>query len=182
MGAGFEFLLSGTFDNAYFTSTNGSSPSGNLYVVGNTGTANNTLYQIPISANAIGTPKAGPALSTNFSNGFFAAGLQLTEVFTGSKDYIFTSVLSFGAPASCTSGSTNGCVMGFDVTSGSISGSTTPTGATTEAQGTSGITIDNIVTSAPAGASNIYYTPLGNQACGAGGTGGCAIQISQATP
>lgn len=182
MGAGFELLLSGTFDNAYFNSANGSSPSGNLYVVGNTGAANSTLYQIPISANVMGAPNTGPALSTNYSNGFFAAGLQLTEVFTGSKDYIFTSVVSFGAPASCTSGSTEGCVMGFDVTSGSISGSTTPTGATTEAQGTSGITIDNIVTTAPTGASNIYYTPLGNQLCGAGGTGGCAIQISQATP
>ncbi len=181
-GTGFEFMLSGMFDNQYFNSASGSSPSGNLYVVGATGTTNNTLYQIPISSNAMGTPKAGPVVSTNFSNGFFASGLQVSEVYTGSKDYIFTSVLSFGAPASCTSGSANGCVMGFDVTSGSISGATTPTGATTESEGTSGIIIDNIVTSSPSGASNIYYTPLGNQTCGAGGTGGCAIQISQASP
>jgi hypothetical protein len=182
MGAGFEFMLSGMFDNTYFTSASGSSPSGNLYVVANTGTANNTLYQIPISANVMGTPNAGPAVSTNYTNGLFASGLQVSEVYTGSKDYIFTSVLSYGAPATCTSGSANGCVMGFDVTSGSISSSTVATGATTEAQGTSGIIIDNIVTSSPTGGSNIYYTPLGNQTCGSGGTGGCAIQISQATP
>jgi len=182
VGAGYEFMLAGTFDNEYFNSSNGSSPTGNLYVVGNTGTANNTLYQIPINANSMGTPNAGPALSTNYTNGFFAGGLQVGEVFTGSKDYIFASVLSFGAPAACTSGLSDGCVMGFDVTTGSISGSTAPTGATTEAQGTSGIIIDNIVTAAPTGASNIYYTPLGNQPCGTGGTGGCAIQISQASP
>ena len=182
MGAGFEFMLSGTFDNTYFNSASGSSPSGNLYVIGDTGMANNTLYQIPIGANVMATPNAGPAVSTNYSNGFFASGLQVSEVYTGSKDYIFTSVLSYGAPPTCTSGSTNGCVMGFDVTSGSISGSTAATAATTEAQGTSGIIIDNIVTSSPTGGSNIYYTPLSNQLCGAGGTGGCAIQISQAMP
>jgi len=177
-----EFMLSGMFDNTYFTSANGSSPSGNLYVIGNTGTANNTLYQIPISSNAMGAPNAGPAVSTNYTNGYYAAGLQVSEVYTGSKDYIFTSVLSFGAPGSCTSGLTYGCVMGFDVTNGTISGATAPTGATTAAQGSSGIIIDNIVTSSPSGASNIYYTTLGNQACGAGGTGGCAIQISQSSP
>jgi hypothetical protein len=180
-GSGYEFMLSGVLDNGYFTSSNGASPSGNLYVVGNTGAANNTLYQVPISANILGTAKAGPALSTNLTHGYYAAGLGLTEVFTGTKDYIFTSVLLYAAPAACTSSLTSGCVMGFDVTSGTISSGSTPTGATTEAGGTSGIVIDNIVTSV-GGASNIYYTPLANQACGSGGTGGCAIQISQAAP
>jgi len=179
---GFEFMLSGTFDNIYFTSANGTSPTGNLYVVGGTGTANNTLYQIPITSNSMGSPNTGPGLSTNYSNGLFSAGLQLTEIYTGSNDYVFTSVLSYGAPGECTSSAASGCVMGFDVTSGSISTSITPTGATTEAEGTSGIIIDNIVTSSPAGASNIYYSTLGNQTCGTGGSGGCAIQISQASP
>jgi len=183
VGPGYEFMLSGMFDNQYFTSANSASPSGNLYVVGSTGAGNNTLYQIPISSNVMGTPQTGPPLSTNFSNGYYGAGLQITEIYTGSKDYIFTSVVAFGAPAGCTSGLSDGCVMGFDVTSGSINASTTSIGATTEAQGTSGISIDNIVSSSPAGASNIYYTPLGNQACPtSGGTGGCAIQISQASP
>jgi len=183
VGPGYEFMLSGMFDNQYFTSASGASPSGNLYVVGSTGAGNNTLYQIPISSNVMGAPNTGPALSTNYSNGYYEAGLQITEIYTGSKDYIFTSVLAFGAPASCTSGLADGCVMGFDVTSGSISAATTPTGATTEADGTSGISIDNVVASSPGGASNIYYTPLGNQTCPtSGGTGGCAIQISQASP
>src|SRR5208282_4102114 len=134
-GDGYEFMLSGAFDNEYLTSGDGTSPTGNLYVVGNTGSANNTLYQIPITANTMGTPVAGPVLSTNFTNGYFSAGLQLTEIFTGSTDYIFTSVLTFAEPASCTSSLADGCVMGFDVTSGTITASTTPTGATTEAGG-----------------------------------------------
>jgi hypothetical protein len=70
--------------------------------------------------------------------------------------------------------------MGFDVTTGSVSTSTPPTGATAETNGATGIIIDN--TTSTAGASNIYYMPLASQACGTGGTGGCAIQISQAAP
>jgi hypothetical protein len=181
-GDGYEFMLSGAFDNEYLTSGDGTSSTGNLYVVGNTGSANNTLYQIPITGNTMGTPVAGPVLSTNFSNGYFSAGLQLTEIFTGSNDYIFTSVLTFAEPASCTSSLADGCVMGFDVTSGTITASTTPTGATTEAGGSSGIVIDTASTGL-AGTSNIYYTPLADQPCPtSGGTGGCAIQISQAAP
>ncbi len=180
-GAGYEFMLAGTFDNEYFTSSSAANPTGNLYVVGDTGAANNTLYQIPISANIMGTPKVGPALSTNLTHGYYAAGLGLTEIFTGSNDYIFASVLIYATPATCTSSLASGCVMGFDVTSGTITAATTPTGATTEAGGTSSIVIDNTVTGL-AGASNIYYMPLANQSCGSGGAGGCAIQISQTTP
>ncbi len=182
VGPGYEFLLSGTFDNSYFTSANGASPTGHLYVIGGTGSENNTLYQVSINSNIMSTTAAtGPAVSENFTNGFSSAGLQATEVFTGSHDYIFLSVLSFGAPAACSGSLTNGCVMGFDVTGGAISAATTPTGATPEAGGTSGIVIDN--TSTFGGASNIYYAPLADQLCStSGGTGGCAIQISQASP
>jgi hypothetical protein len=178
IGDGYDFLLDGTFDNKYLTS---GTATGNLYVVGNTGTANNTLYQIPISAGTMGSSKAGPALSTNYTDGYMAAGMSITEIYTGTKDYIFTSVLVFAAPAACTSSLTEGCVMGFDVTSGTISSATLPTGATTEAGGTSAIVIDT-ATNGLAGTSNIYYTPLADQLCASGGTGGCAIQISQASP
>jgi hypothetical protein len=182
VGPGYEFLLSGTFDNEYFSSGNAASPSGNLYVVGNTGPANNTLFQIPISSGVMSTsPVAGPVLSTNYSNSYYSAGLQITEIYSSGKDYIFLSVLAFGTPAGCGSSLDNGCVMGFNVTGGIINGSTAPTGATAEAGGTSGIIIDN--SSAFAGASNIYYTPLSNQACPtSASTGGCAIQISQTSP
>jgi hypothetical protein len=48
------------------------------------------------------------------------------------------------------------------------------------AGGTSGIIMDNTVSSGTlSGASQIYYSTQGNQACGTSGTGGCAVQASQ---
>jgi hypothetical protein len=182
VGPGFEILFSGAFDNDYFTSATPPTPTGHLYVVGNTGAANNTLYQISINSNVMNaTSIVGPVLSNNNSNGYFSAGLQVTEFLNGAHDYIFTSVLSFGSPAACSDTLANGCVMGFDVTSGTISGSTTPTAATTEAGGTSGIIIDNLASLT--GASNIYFTTLLNQLCTTTSTtGGCAIQTLQSAP
>jgi len=186
-GDGFEFMLPGTFDNAYFTSANQASPTGNLYVVGNTGAADNTLYQIPINSNVMSAANTGPVLSVNFDNGSMTAGMGMIEIFSNAHDYIFTSVLTWASPAAvtagCTSSLADGCVMGFDVTSGVISAATTPTGASTAANGASGIIVDNTVT-AVAGASNIYYTPLANQTCTLPmmQAGGCAIQISQSSP
>ncbi len=182
VGPGYSFLLAGAFDDAYLTSGTPASPSGHMYVVGNTGAANNTLYQVSISSNVMNSaPVAGPAVSENYTNGYMAAGLGVTEFDNGGHDYIFLSVLSFGAPAACSATLANGCVMGFDVTGGTISAGTTPTAATTEAGGTSSIIIDN--SAALAGASNIYFTPLANQFCTTSGTiGGCAIQTLQAAP
>jgi hypothetical protein len=48
------------------------------------------------------------------------------------------------------------------------------------AGGTSGIIIDNIVSSGTlTGGSQIYYSTQQNQVCGTSGTGGCAVQASQ---
>jgi hypothetical protein len=54
------------------------------------------------------------------------------------------------------------------------------TAALPSAGGTSGIIIDNTLgpTMEP-GASQIYFSTLGSQACGTTGTGGCAVQASQ---
>ena len=178
-GAGFQFMLAGALDNQIFTSANPGSPTGNLYVIGDTGNANNTLYQIPISSNVMGTPVVGPAISSNYTNGYMAAGMGLTEIFNGTNDYVFTSALIFAAPLDCTSSLMQGCVMGFDVTSGTISASTSPIGASTEAGGASGIIIDNIA----ATGSNIYFTTLADQLCTtSASSGGCAIQSSQSSP
>ena len=179
VGTGYEFLLSGTLDNAYFTSPTG---TGHLYVIGNTGPANNTLYQVSINSGIMssGAATAGPVLSTNYTNSLYAAGLQVTEFNAGANDYIFLSVLAYGGVSGCgTASLTNGCVIGYNVTSGTISSSTTPTGATAEAGGTSGIVVDN----GSAGAQNIYFSTLLNQTCTtSGGTGGCAIQTIQSAP
>jgi hypothetical protein len=179
VGTGYEFLLSGAFDNAYFNS----SGTGHLYVVGNTDPANNTLYQIAINSGTMssGAATAGPAVSSNYTNSLYAAGLQVTEFYAGgSNDYLFLSVLAYGSATGCgTASLANGCIIGYNVNSGSISGSTLPTGALAEAGGTSGIVVDN----ANSDAQNIYFSTLSNQTCStSGGTGGCAIQTIQSAP
>lgn len=178
VGPGFDFLMSGSFDNKYFTSSSGV-PTGHLYAVGNTGLANNTLYQIAINSNVLSTSAVvGPELANNFANSYISPGLPITEIANGGHDYLFVSVLYFGLFTNCDDNRGNGCVLVFDVASGTINASTTPVTATAEAGGTSGIVIDN--TSSFSGASNIYFTTLGNQACPTPGTtGGCAIQLSQ---
>lgn len=182
VGNGFEALYSGTFDNAYFTSASGSAPTGHLYVVGGTGHQDNTLYQITIAANVMATTAvAGPAISSNFSSTLVHAqvsGFQVTEFFNGTQDLLFTSIPVAGVASPCSTTPSNGCVLGFNVTSGVISPATTPVIASAEAGGASGIVIDN--RSSFGGASQIYFTPLSNQTCTTSGTsGGCAIQTAQ---
>jgi hypothetical protein len=54
--------------------------------------------------------------------------------------------------------------------------------AAPQSGGTSGIIVDNTVGSGTlVGASQVYFSTLGNQACGTSGTGGCAIQASQSS-
>jgi len=154
VGPGYEFMMSGAFDNAYLISNN---ETGHMYVVGNTGPANNTLYQLAINNNVLSTTStAGPAVATNYSNYYYAAGLQVTEFYNstigGGTDNIFTS---------------------------NFNSSSTPTGGLSEAGGTSGIVVD----SGTLNESNIYFSTLLNQSCTtSGGTGGCAVQTTQAAP
>jgi len=55
-----------------------------------------------------------------------------------------------------------------------------PTAALQVTGGSSGIIMDNVVSSGTlAGASQIYFSTLANQACTIGGNGGCAVQTSQ---
>jgi hypothetical protein len=62
-----------------------------------------------------------------------------------------------------------------------INAGTLSTAATQAIGGTSGIIIDNVVSSGTqAGASQVYFGTLGNEAC-TGGTGGCAVQASQSS-
>ena len=189
VGPGYQLLMSGSFDNQYFTS--GSSPTGHLYVVGGTGPQNNTLYAITVTSNAMGGATAGPQVATNYTNSLYAAGLQVSEfcnngssacTATVGTDYLFLSVLAYGSTFStnpCPSQSASvGCVMGFTApSSGALSSGATPNGTLQEAGGTSGIVVDN----GASGAANIYFSTLLSQTCAtSGGTGGCAVSASQA--
>ena len=161
-------VFAGTFDNLYFTSTGGtppgSSPSGNLYVCGNT-SGDATVYQVKIASNVMttsGTNRAVSSAATTCS--------PVAEVYNTPNDYIFLSVETKGSttsPANCPSSA--GCVMSFSVPTvlaGVLPTNTTATA--TESGGTSGIVIDNIITPG----SNIYFSTLtGSNAVGASQSG-----------
>ena len=176
-----NILYIGAFDNLYYSSGN---QTGNLYVcaVGHGIVADQpTLWQVPFTNNVMGTPVEGPWLSRGLGCS------PVTEFLNGSTDWIFLSTHAVGRidpPISCPSNSIS-CVMSFDVTSGAGFGTSKATHATaTVTLGTSGIIIDNAVSS-PAGTSNVYFSPLGDQSCTGNGStghgnGGCAVQASQA--
>jgi len=91
------YLYSGAFDNVYFSSLSGTSPSGNLYVMGNNNVnagTNGILYQVPITSNAMGTPKSiatinagqpawGSPVTEFCNNGTSACGVDPQRNVTG---------------------------------------------------------------------------------------------------
>ena len=161
-------LFAGTFDNVYFTSSSGSSPTGNLYVCGNT-SGDATLYQVPITSNAIA---ASGTVVVAVSTGNTTCS-PVTEVYSASTDLIFLSVESLSStasPVNCSS--TTGCLMSFFVPT--TLGGALPTGTTATlaaSGGTSGVVIDNTVAPGTLHTSQVYFSTL---------TGGTAVQASQA--
>ncbi len=179
-GATGYYLYAGTFDNVYYSST---VHTGNLYVVGNTGTAGGaTLYRIPITASSMGTPvSAATGLNTGSrpfpspvsefcNNGASWCTSDGTKTNAG-IDYIFFSV-NRGAVSGCTNTAGNGCILSYNVSNPAavvISGTglnvTTP--GTNGCWATGGIVIDNsLPTSTLAGASQTYFIGLGGNAAG----------------
>jgi hypothetical protein len=167
VGAGYEFMLSGAFDNLYFTTG-----TGNLYVVGGTGPQNNTLYAIGVTPTSFGPATTGPAVGSNYTNGYYAGGLQVTEFYTGTYDYVFAGTLMYSTSPLV------GAVSGYDVTTPPISPSTTVTGTIGAQGGPSGIVVDNALSTA----QNIYYSTTLNSTCTSIGSGGCAVQVIQSAP
>jgi len=70
------YVFTGTFDNTYYTSSSATSPTGNLYVCASG--LGGTLYQIPITANSMGTPVAGPELT---DTGHYGRCSTITEFY-----------------------------------------------------------------------------------------------------
>ena len=159
----------GAFDNNYYTSV----ATGFLYVCGLTSTNSDHPALNRISFNASGVIQAATQLTDLVSAS--AAGNEcspITEVYNTatSTDWIFLGIQQNGNRTGCT----GACIYSFNVNSAPANA----TAGLAAAGGTSGIIIDNTVGSA--GASQIYFSPLANQACATGGTGGCAVQASQA--
>jgi hypothetical protein len=175
--SGWNPILAGTFDNIYFSSATPSSPTGHLYSIGTTGKGvAQSLWQIPISSNAMGTPANCLTVGNNNTVENFTSPVAspITEFFNGSNDYIF-----LGVPSSSTSGCSSGCVAGYNVASGSCP--TSATGILAASSGPGGIIVDNSVGSGTlAGASEIYYTTLSSGSCASGDL--CGVQATQSAP
>ena len=191
VGSGYEFMMSGAFDNQYFSASLGG--SGNLYVVGGTGPTNNTLYAVPISGigttNTMGAAVAGPVVACNYTNtvisnvvdctytgnSYMTAGFPVTEFYNTntSSDFIFVGVLAFGSqfttnPCAVPSGVTppvqpasEGCIMGF--TAPAVSGTITSSTAPNGTLTEPGGPSGIVIDNGVAGASNIYFSTLANQ-------------------
>jgi hypothetical protein len=180
----------GAFDNIYYTS----GPStGHLYVCApnNNGSSNYngaSLYSIGFTSGVMNTTTAhGPLdmISQSPASGSTVDDCSpLTEFYTGTTDYLFVGVAEYADLSGCAGSATLGCLYNFDITS---SFPTNSLYGLNETGNTSGIVIDNDVTTPETG-EQIYFTNLAGQACGTGngttgnGTGGCAVQASQAAP
>jgi len=171
-------LYAGDFDNAYYSSANPATPTGHMWVCGNTG-GTPTLYALTITTNTLTTtPTTGPTLS----NASATSCSPVTEFYNGTSDYIFVSpqTQSGTAAESCTAN--EGCVISF-----TVSGTTaTHSGSGAFPGGGSAIVVDTQNTTV-SGTLQIYFGILGSQGCGGSGgvgtgTGGCAIQASQTAP
>jgi len=169
-------FYTGTFDDTYYSSgTN----SGYLYVCSTSGTVN-AIWGIPLTNAVMGTPFLGPTITT--ANVGCSPVTEFNNPNTN-LDHIYLSVAgsAITADSQIKCPAASGCIMSFDVDS--PMSTSTPTSATASVTGgTSGIIIDNAATGT--GESQVYFTPLSDQACaGSGGvgngTGGCAIQASQ---
>jgi hypothetical protein len=180
-------IYDGSFDQIYFA---GTGTTGNLWTCASKGTAGISepkLMQNPMTAFVPTGDVLGIANNVlNPMTSAAAACSPVSEVFGSggtTDDYIFLSVTANGNLAACA----GACLYNFLVSSNGTT-TTVPTVATAglaATGGSSGIVIDNI--SATAGASQIYFSTLANQACAGNGstgngTGGCAVQASQSAP
>ncbi len=190
IGATSIVIYAGSFDQIYYA---GSGTTGNLWTCAandNSGTPRPKLMQVAMSAFVPSGDVVGTA--ANVINPLTSAGgacSPVTEVFGSggtTDDYIFLSVTAngnVGDGGTCT----GACLYNFLVSTNGTS-TTVPTAATAglaTTGGSSGIIMDNISTTS--GASQIYFSSLANETCvGNGttgnGTGGCAVQASQAAP
>jgi len=161
-------IFPGAFDNIYLSAVG---PTGNLYVCGNPGGAP-TLYRVPLSNNVMGTPVTVATLTGATTS---ATCSPVTEFYntTTSTDWLFLSVSASGNRTGCT----GACVYSFNATS-ALSAGTNANAGMSSAGGSSGIIVDNSGGSSST-VANVYYSTLSNQACGTGGTGGCAVQATQ---
>jgi hypothetical protein len=102
----------------------------------------------------------------------------LARIFDGTNVQVLPSAGKSGGTAPVWNTTAGGSTV--DGTATWLNAGPLPNAGLPAAAGTGGIIIDNTVNSGTlAGASQVYFFTLGNQACGTSGTGKCAIQASQ---
>jgi hypothetical protein len=175
-GANVFNLHEPAFSNAYYTSP---TAAGALIYVAAYNNAGNEieLYgycfnsSSGILANCPGVNPPGPETAVlNTAPGSQLEYSPLTEFYssTSSTDWLFVSVLQNRNPN----------IGLFNINS--FPASATLAASTQEGSGTSGMVIDN--NSSSAQASSVYFGALNTTGtCGAGGTGGCAVKLTQAS-
>jgi hypothetical protein len=182
-------IYDGSFDQVYFS---GAGTSGNLWTCASNGSSGSPVPKLMNTAMSAFVPSGDViGIANNAINPLATASgtcSPVTEVFGSAgttDDYIFLGVTNNGNQAVCA----GACLYNFEVSTNGTS-TTVPTKATAglaSPGGTSGISIDNTLTST--GASQIYFSTLANQSCGGNsngsagaGTGGCAVQALQTNP
>jgi len=174
VGSGTTPLVhAGAFDNAYFTSPNG---TGYLYVCGHPSpTTSPALYRIALTNGLMSGFNDGSSLPLGST--ITAECSPLAEIYNSgqSTDWLFV-----GVPGTCASGgSTAGCVESINITSTSFPATIAAAGSSSG--GTSAIVVDNVSTLGHA--SSLYYSTLAGANCttatGASNNTGCAVQRTQ---
>jgi hypothetical protein len=184
-------IYDGAFDQIYYS---GTGTTGNLWTCSANYASEPRLSYVPMSAFAptgdvIGISHTAITALTSAA----ATCSPLTEIYGTAgttDDYVFLSVTNDGNQTGTTcsgTGATGACLYNFLVSTNGTS-TTVPSAANAglaSAGGSSGIIIDN--TSTSKGASQIYFSSLSNETCAGNGTtgngtGGCAVQASQAAP
>lgn len=175
---GGQNVYSGSFNNAYFNNPG----SGMLYVCGQNTGGTPALYGITFTGTTMntGTAAHGPL---NLATGGEACS-PVTENYnqSNSTDYIFLGVVN-----SCNLGGlpgNAGCVYEFPITSG-FPASTAAVGLT-EANGTTGIIVDNVSDGSGGQSSNtnLYFVTQSKQTCNeytgtSNSSGNCAVKLTQ---
>lgn len=173
-GAGVFNIHEPAFSNAYYTSP---TATGALIYVAAYNNAGNEieLYGYcfngsSVLANCPGVSPAGPETAVlNTAPGSQLEYAPLTESYnsTTTTDWLFVSVLENRDPN----------IGLFNINS--FPASATLAASIQEGSGASGMVIDN--NSSSAQAASVYFGALSTTAtCGAGGTGGCAVKLTQA--
>ena len=151
-------LHAGTFNDGYYSSN--VSTNWFLYALGYNGGGTQTfLYWIGFDASRNMNTSTSGSLNTHPGTSECS---PITEFLNGA-DRLFFSPLA-----------------GNKVSAYTITGNppSAPASAT-EQGGSTGIIVDNVSTKSQA--SSIYFSTLGNQACAVGGTGHCAVKLTQST-